>query len=235
MSRLPELDLAEIAPLPTNLKWRELERHGSWRPRRTYKPFRAAISAILNLETEIFGRLPQPSVEDIKYAIKKESRNAPDEEINLPVAEGLFRHIVENKITGRAIDVYPMMIARGEKVTFWTPAVLNVSGCPLVPFFNPRRKQLSELGRRFVFSMMNERIRVENPDFSSVKLGIYHFGDENERGLRIPQLDDDDEYELYDLNQLEEMISETYSIWTKILEGRTSEARSQSGGSGPLL
>jgi len=139
-------------------------------------------------------------------------------------------------LRGRRHDFFPLAMGVGASVVYWHSAVLIVDERPLVPFFDPRRsKVLTRLGRQFAFSMMHQRIREDSPDFKAVRLGIFQF-ERTDQGPRPPQLHTDDGVELFNLDQLEQMVAETYEIWQEVCEGREAETRRRgSGTTGPLI
>jgi hypothetical protein len=109
-------------------------------------------------------------------------------------------------------------------------ALLSVGGEPLVPFFDPRRTStnLTAQAKRFVFSVMHERIRVADPDLAHVRLGIFQFT-VPDSGPRMPKLQTDEGVVLFTFNELEEMVRETYEIWTEVYARRTERERKRSG------
>jgi hypothetical protein len=110
--------------------------------------------------------------------------------------------------------------------------VLSIDGRPLVPFFDPRRtKALTVQGRRFVFSVMHERIRAADPDFAEVVLAIVQFS-LSEKGPRIPILHIDDGIVLFTFDELDQMVRETYELWQEVCEVRTAETRRRATGKG---
>jgi len=111
-----------------------------------------------------------------------------------------------------------------------------IGGRPLIPFFDPRRsRHLTALGRRFTFSMMHQAIRIADPDLAEVRLGIFQF-EALDDGSRSVRLRTDEEIGLYDFDELDGMIRETYSIWGEVLAEREAETRRRGSGSrGPLL
>ena len=233
--RLPEIDLASIAPLPPDQKRRALEALRLGRPPYSYAPVRFSLSNILNLEAGMFedvGRVPYARIAE---AISKKAKSAAEEAANLRVASGLYAFATNTRLRGRRQDFFPMAIGVGASVVYWHSAVLMVDDRPLVPFFDPRRsKLLTRVGRQFVFSTMHQRIREDSPDFTDVQLGIFQF-EKTDEGPRPPRLYTDDGVELFGLDQLEQMVGETYEIWNEVCEGREAETRRRGGAGGTLL
>jgi hypothetical protein len=233
---LPETDLARIAPLPPKHKRRALEQLRIGRPPYRYAPVRKCFSDILNVHAALFGPLARTPFEKIALTIRAESWSDDEELANLRVAEGLYNHAVAHDLHGRKQEFFPMAIGIGEKVVFWHSLILTIGGRPTVPFFDPRRqtKRLTAEARRFVFSMMHQRIRVVDPDFAEVSLGIYQFATPD-KGPRAPVLHTDDGLVLFTFDELEEMVRDTYAIWNEVCAARTEERRSRSSGGGGMF
>ncbi len=66
--------------------------------------------------------------------------------------------------------------------------------------------------------------------------GIVQFGDATD-SQRPVKLSTDEDVELFDFDQLDQMVRETYDIWREINEARESEVRRKAagGGHGPLF
>lgn len=222
---LPELDLARIAPMPSDQKRRELERMKFGRPPYTYNPMRKGILDILNVEAGPLVDLPRTPWEAVAADIRRRGRTEDEINANLRAAEGLYVFASTYGLVGQRQDFFPLNMGISEKVTYWSPVVVEIDGRPAVPFFDPRRtKKLTARARQFVFSVMHERIRVLDPDFFDVRLAIIQFANSAE-GMRavVPHFDDD--VDLLSFEVLDEMVRETYQIWHEVLEQRESEAR----------
>ena len=232
---LPEIDLARIAPLPRDEKRRALEQVRLGRPPYSYAPVRATISDMLNVQSELIGPMPRTPWEKISAAIKRKSRSKAEEEANLRVAEGLFDFVQAREIMSRRLDIFPLQLGIGTKVVFWQPVVLTLDERAVIPFLDPRRaKGLTAKGRRFVFSVMNERIRAADPDFAGVTLAIVQFA-RSDDGPRTPIVFTDESVELFTFDELDQMVRETYELWTEISEERTAETRRRGAGGGGLF
>jgi hypothetical protein len=238
MPPLPETDLARIAPLLHDQKRKALEQLRLGRPPYSYAPVRNCISDILNIQAPLFGPLPRTPLAKIAQTIVAQARTKDEAIANLRVAEGLYNHATDHRLHGRSHEFFPMPIGLSEKVVFWYSLILVVAGRPLVPFFDPRRqtKRLTEEARRFVFSMMHERIRVADPDFANINLGIYQFST-SDTGRRAPILYTDEAVVLFTFDELDEMVRETYALWHEVCAERTERMRNSasSGGAGGML
>ncbi|WP_291842951.1 hypothetical protein [Bradyrhizobium sp.] len=179
--------------------------------------------------------MPRTPWEKIQTTIRKRSHSDVEEQANLRVAEGLFNFVSEKAIVGRRHDIFPLQLGIGTKVVFWQPVILTVDERATIPFLDPRRaKRLTAQGRRFVFSMMHERIRAADPDFADVSLAIVQFA-LSEKGPRIPVLFSDTGVELFTFEELDQMVGETYEMWREVCEERTVEARRRGATGGGLF
>ena len=227
---LSEIDLARVCPLPPDQKRNALEQIRLGHPPYSYAPVRGNISDVLNVRAGMVGALPRVPWEKIAREIRRRSRSDAEEKANLRVGRGLFDYVEERGITGRHHEIFPLALGTTTKVVFWHPVVLSVDKRPLIPFFDPRRaKSLTAQGRRFVFSVMHERIRAADPDFAEVALGIYQFT-LSDKGPRIPVLYTDAGISLFSFEELDQMVRDTYEMWREVCEGREAEARKKAGG-----
>jgi hypothetical protein len=231
---LPDLDLARIAPLSREQKRRELEKLKLKFPPYSYNPMRRSILDILHVEPGPLTTSPRTSWNQIEAGIRRCGRTEDETEANLLVAKALYLFADEEKIAGRREEFYPLPIGVSEKVTFWLPAVISVSGTTLVPLVDPRRgERLTDAGKLVAFSMMHERIRAADPDFAAVALGIFQFT-APKNGPRLARLFLDTGLKLIDFDTLDAMVRETYQIWHEVLEERRAEER-RKGGGGSLI
>ncbi len=228
--RLTETDLARIAPLSEKEQRSQLRQIRDKYPTISYNPTRTCYHDIFNVQYEMFGPAKRTSWDTIKARITKDGKSPQEIKSNLQVARGLYHYSESSGIVGRPEDFFPLPTSTGGKVKYWLPMVLNVEGVPLVPFVDPRRTyRLTEVGRRFAFSMMNERIRVADPSFAEAKFGIFQFRVE-EGDQRSPILYTDEGMQLFSFDELEAMIATTYDLWRQILEEREAEARRKASG-----
>lgn len=236
--RLPETDLARIAPLPAEQKRRALEQLKLGFPPFSYEPVRRSWPDILNVQPGLFGYAEPTAWPHIEQAIRKLSRSNKEFDFNIEVAASLHASAASCGWRAKSYDIYPLALGvTGIKVEFWLQLVIVVDDKPLIPFFEPRRSslRLSEAGRRFVFSSMHERIRAPDPEMSHVQLGIFQF-DQSKSGGRVLRLHTDSGVALYSYDELDQMVSETYAIWSDVLEGREEESRRKASGKrGTLL
>jgi len=232
---LHDTDLARIAPLPDDMKRSQLmQMKGGFSPF-SYKPVTTCYPDIFNVQSGMFGASPATPWKQIQAQVIRASRLGDEQRNNLQVAKALYEFASNAGAIARRHEFFPMHIGVGKKVSFWLPMVLAVDEKPHAIFIDPRRsKGLTELGRKFVFSMMHERIRAADADFADIKLGIIRFkdGDDDERSVRFYR---DEGIELFSLDQLETMVAATYRIWQEVYEEREAGTRRKSTGTGPLI
>ncbi len=234
--RLPEIDLARIAPLASDRKRVELERFKLGRPTITYKPVRARFADIFNVKPDLFAATDPTAWPVLERLIRAKATSDEERDANLLVAKGLYEFASANALRSRSHNFFSLSLSVGEKVEYWLPMVTVLDGAPLVVFIDPRRdKRLTGEARRFVFSMMHEHIRMANPDFAEARLCILQFGDVID-DQRPAKLWTDAGIALYGFDELDGMVRETYDIWREVSQARESEARRKSaGGYGPLF
>jgi hypothetical protein len=235
--RLPEIDLARIAPLSTDQKRVALQRFKLGRPAITYKPVRACFADIFNVRPEMFAAADPASWPVLESLIRDRAMSDDEQKANLLVAKGLYVFAQTNALRSRSQIFFPLSLSVGEKVEYWLPMVTLVNDVPLVLFIDPRRgKGLTAEGRRFTFSVMHEHIRTSNPDFAEARLGIIQFGDvvDDQRPVKLST---DRGMDLFGFDELDQMVGETYAIWREVSENREAEERSKSAseGHGPLF
>ncbi len=233
---LPDTDLARIAVLAPSLRHKALEQIRYGRPPFSYRPVRGCHLDIFNVHTEMFGPVGPTPWDVIEGRLRKTCRSGEELTANLQVARGLHNFAENTNIIGRSQEFFPLAMSAMHKVKYWLPMVLVIDERPIVPFIDPRRSRgLTRAGRRFVFSVMHERIRVADPDFASVQFGIIQF--ENSDGdRRAPIIHMDEGTELLSFDEMERMVAETYDLWREVCEQRIAEARrDETGTSGPLL
>lgn len=229
---IPEIDLACIAPLPYEEKRRALEQLKRWHPPYSYKPVRRVALESLNVDAGPLCPVGRASWAQISREIAKISRTEAEKIANLAVGEAIYDFGSRNIPFGRKQEFYAFPARGNQRLSYWVPAVVALDGRPTVLFIDPRRaKRLTEKGRRFVFSIMHERIRVHDPDFADVELGIIQFGtnkdNKNDRPISVKKAGN---MALHDFSEINAMIQDTYDIWQEVLSERAEEARSQSTG-----
>jgi|SRR6185312_2217970 len=232
--RLSEIDLARIAPLEADEKRHRLRLLKSGGPPHTYNPLRRSLGDILNLQPEMFGGGDYTPWANIESAIRKVAKSDSEEKFNLAVAKSLYNYGVGNEIRSYAKPITPWPVGYGQSVAYWWNLYTVLADQSCFVFADPRLSNpLTKLGRRFTFSMMHQRIRVPDPDFFESRLLITQFT-KGLNGARDIRLFDAAEIELYTVDQLNEMIDETYKIWLEVLRERVEDEHKKAAGSTPM-
>ena len=156
--RIPETDLARISPLSKDEKRLALRRLHLGVPPFSYDPVKHSWGDILNMQPGMFGPAKATAWEEIEKAISRRSRPGVERDNNLSVAYALHQRAISDGWRSKQHDIYPLTLASGLKLEYWLRLVLVFDGRPLVPHFDPRRSnlRLSEVGRRFAFSVMHD-------------------------------------------------------------------------------
>ncbi|WEA25517.1 type VI toxin-antitoxin system SocB family DNA replication inhibitor toxin [Rhizobium binxianense] len=232
---LPDTDLARIAPLPADMKLAALKRMRAGFSTFSYKPVRGSFGDIFNIHPPMFGPSEATPFAKVKERLERTCKAGDEITNNLRIAKALHDYASSAKIQGRHHEFFPLAISMGRKVTLWLPMVLAIDGQPYAIFIDPRRSNgLSEAGRRFVFSMMHERIRAADDDFAAVNLGIIRFVDHGD-GERSVRLFDAAGIPLYSIDELQDMVASTYKMWQEVCEERVAESRRKGTGTGGLF
>lgn len=231
---LPPTDLARIAPLPTDEKVRQLRRFKLGLPPFTYAPVRKALPDILEVSGSLFGTLgPTPLVE-IETQIRRAKTSLDGIEQNLIVARTLHQFACDNKIKAFERPFYSMTIGMLDQIRLWPDLYLVMEGRAWIPFIDTRRGNgLTEVARKFVFSLQHEHIRALDFDMRDAGLCVLQFPPEGKE--RVARVYRHEASALFTYEQLETMIDETYRLWMSISEERTEERRRAGVGSGSLL
>ena len=232
--RLSEIDLARIAPLAAEEKRYRLRILKSGGPPHTYSPLRRSLGDILNLQPEMFGSAEYTPWIKIEDAIKKAAKSDSEEQFNLAVAKSLYYYGLSEQARSytKAISAWP--VGYNQAVSYWWNLYTVLGGQPCFIFADPRvSNSLTRLGRRFTFSMMHQRIRVSDPDFAEARLLVVQFA-KGGNGTRIIKPFNEIDVELYSIDQLNEMIDETYRIWLEVLQERVEMERKFASGSNPM-
>jgi len=168
----------------------------------------------------------------IEHDIRKNSRKSNELDANLRVAKSLYSYACDKGLSGVRYDFPSLPIGISEKVFYWEPMILDVGGHPTVPFFDPRIGQrLNPAARQFTFSVMHERIRKAYPDFANARFVIFQFS-KPDGDTRIAKAHPDSGIEMLGFEVLDQMIRETYQIWSEV---RDDIRRRRTGTGGTLL
>ena len=232
--RLSEIDLARICPVPRDEKIFRLKQFKLGRPPHTYNPMRASLGDILNLQPELFPGGEYTPWSQIESDIKKRSTSDSEAKFNLAVAKALYEFGKEQGAKSYSKPIPAWSVGYGQSVTYWWNFYSVVDERPCFIFVDPRiSNPLTLDARKFVLSMMNERIKVPDPDFADSRLIVAQFTKVNE-GERAIRLFEPTSAGLFSSDEINEMINETYQLWIEVLAERADEGRQRPAGTNPM-
>ena len=159
--------------------------------------------------------------------IKKCAASESEADFNLAVAEALYEFGIGQRARSYSKPIAPWAVGYGQSVKYWWNLYTVIGRHPCFVFVDPRLSNpLTQVARKFVLSMMHERIRVPDPDFANSRLLVVQFGrtDESKRIIRLFEPTDSG---LFSFDELNEMIDETYRLWIEVLEERADDMRTK--------
>lgn len=232
--RIPETDLARITVRPADEQRIHLRQLREFRPPHTLNPFRAAIPDLMNLQYEMLGTARRTSWEQVLAKIEKSKEGSSGISKNIGVARALYDFSVEHALVSYSKPISRWNIGFGHSVSFWNSFYSVWDDDAAFVHFDPRLTHpLTREARRFVFSLMHQRLRVDDPDFSNVELVIVSFdrGEGDKRSLSLHRARG---FDLISYDRLNEMIELTYKLWVEELAFRNEAARKAAGGRNPM-
>lgn len=235
---LPDTDLARITVLREDAQRRELEKMKLGRPPYSYAPSRSAYLDIFAIQAGPLAPDLSPTPwKKIKSLVLSRSRTVEEQKANLGAAKALYDFATQNNVWGFNYTFNRLTLGSFDSVRFWEPAVLAFGKRRFVFFVDPRStKRLTTAARNFIFSIMHEHIRANDPDLTSAGLLILSLSPKNGDSARTVYSHYANPEFLLDFSTLDSMIQKTYQIWIDVLnERREEEHRRGTGTSGPLI
>ncbi len=230
LRRLPETDLANIAPLTREKKAERLRSFNSGGGNWSYDPARSQNFNIANPADPLGLLTPAPSIESIRHMVANASHCEKQESSCLEVVDLFYGWYGKNSVAAVERRTRPLPIGTLGQVQYCENFIALVDGRPTVIFLDYRRQNgLSSIGRKFAFSMMHQQIRVGDPDFPDARLLALAFPQHKKRPRRIVSYFDDG-LDLFTLAELGIMIEETYEIWSEVLNERRTEPPKRAAG-----
>jgi hypothetical protein len=135
--RLPEIDLARVATLPTDQKRRALEHFKLGHPTITSKPVRSRFADIFNVQPDMFAAADPTAWPVLERLIRTKATSDDECSANLLVAKGLHNFARSNALRSRSQAFLPLSLSVGEKVECWLLMVIALEGAPLMIFIDP--------------------------------------------------------------------------------------------------
>ena len=199
-------------------------------PRWSYQHLSRLLPDVFGLGFPLTGASRPTPFGEIERTLLQKCRFEQQRTCLLSAAEALHQFIAREGITGRHQQFGKMYMGRAAgHLVYWSPMVLNVEGRPTVIFVDPRRsEQLSENGIRFVLSMMNEHIRINDPDYANVRLAVLQIKYMNDNTTE-PFFNFDDGVALFSLPELQSMFDCTYAVWDDLHRRQQSSQETATG------
>jgi hypothetical protein len=182
------------------------------------------------------GTIPPTPFDKIRQRIETNGTSDDEIEANSGVAECLYHFAANNNVRAKRHHIAPFQLsgAVGIEVSYWLPLILVLNDRLAIPFLDPRRSHgLTSEGRRFTFSMINEKARIIDPDLFDADLLIFDVGSID--GRRVLKTHFAGFSPLMSYDELDTRVSETYADWEIVLAEREEERRRERGGRGSLL
>lgn len=227
--RLPDTDLARIAPLPTSEKWRQLRDMRAGFPEISYTPSRRHLPATLNAQgkNSLFDDLPDSPRVELIASLRRDCRSAKEFASNEEVTGLLYDWIRGEGFSVVHYDFGRLTLAAGHSVCFWTDAILSDGKQLLVfhPDFRRTTAGYTARGLRFAFSAMHHHIRGRGADFADIDPVIIRFPQPKNCPRRVRLINMPTDLELFSYDELVAMTEETLSIWTQVCSENIEEAR----------
>jgi hypothetical protein len=208
-------------------------RSGDLTSKVNYQPVRHSEPDIFNARGELLGEAREADLEVIKDRIRRDraTRNEATERANLEVAECLHERAIKKRIQARRYHISPFVLsgAAGIKLVYWSPQVLVIDRRLHVLFIDPRRGHgLTPKGRHFAFSMMHHRARAVYLDLEAAELLIFQFPmDDKKQRILVDHTASKLDQPLFDYDELEQRVRETYTMWRMVLAEREAELRAR--------
>lgn len=154
-------------------------------------------------------------------------------EMNLAIARSTHEYAQQHGLTAEQVYARPVTLAFGHTYQFGAPLLLR-SATRAFTFFPDLRRtnQLSPMGCRFVFSMMHQRWRENDPDMSDLGLVVWRYQNDGVRSIRpIECLNS----ALLSYEELSSDVRETYQILHELMHAQANGKRGDAGHPGPLF
>jgi len=221
LRRLTNNELVNIAPLPTDRKWKRLQtaaksKAGSW----SYGPIFDEIPNIFGVAPPL-GKmlgLPKPTDAQIRASIRKNSYSLDQQAACLEIADLLLDWREKNSISKAVYERFsPISLGEYGTLKLWFDIVIELNGRPHVLAFDCRRSGgYTKVGRHFAMSVLHQQIRVTNPELQDAGLILMKFPQMPEQPRSIfPVFDIDIAEPLYNADEIIEILNETMSMWSR--------------------
>lgn len=106
--RLPETDLARIAPLSPDDRRRQLEQHKFGHPPFSYNPLRHTVRDVINVAPDLFGPTEPTPWKKVAQLIRRRSRSEDEYRSNIAVAQSLHAYSIAERIRAWEQEIRPL-------------------------------------------------------------------------------------------------------------------------------
>lgn len=221
--RLPETEIANLAFTSHNQKVAFLD---NWlRPKPingSYAPLRHSLPEAANVELPLIPDLARTTLAQLEVLVTRACKGNDDRiKMNLAAVRAIRQFVDEKHAEADFLETLPMTLYPGMRYEFWSPMIVRYEGVARIVFLDLRRSGgLSPTGLHVAFSIMHERFRALNPDFSAVQFEIWRFANNDARTVRpIVEWAEPISYE-----SIISDIAETYSILNALRSGDAGRA-----------
>jgi hypothetical protein len=229
---LPDIDLANNAPLEPWAKRAQLRHFEIGIPPYSLPPFRCERPDIVNAQFPLLPPADPTPWREIERRIKNLADPGAEAETCVMLAKSYHEFVLGNGVRARFHGHPALKLGggRGFDSCFWEPYVLIFDGRMFIVFIDARRSSgLTAAGLKFAYSMMHEGLRGADPDLAPAELLVLKFGKRKYDKTRPLRLLQPGKMELYSLDQLDAMIGETYRIWEEVLRERRGGSQAGTG------
>jgi hypothetical protein len=221
--RLPETDIANLAFRSYDFKVRFL---ANWlQPKRisgSYEPLRESVGEAVHLELPLIPDLEPTTLDQLENLVIRACKgNAGRIAMNVAPVRAIRRFVDKVRAEAEFLETLPMTLYPGMRYSFWAPMIIRYDGVARIVFLDLRRNNgLSSTGLHVSFSLMHERFRALNPDFSAVRFESWRFANNDTRTVRpIAEWADPISYD-----EIMRDVAETYDILNALRAGDAGRA-----------
>lgn len=221
--RLPETDIANLAFKSYEFKVAFLS---AWlRPKQiagSYEPLRRSVGEAANVSLPLLPDIGATSLEQLERLVIKECKgNAKLIAMNLAPVRAIRQFVSDHGVEAEFLEDLPIALYPGMRYSFWVPMLVRYAGQARIVFFDLRRTGgLSESGLQVCFSIMHDRFRDLNPDFSTVGLESWRFANNAARTIRVVS----EWAEPISYDAITADVAETYAILNALRAGDAGRA-----------
>lgn len=219
ITRLSSTEVANVSVLPYDKKYAALvgiERGHSW----GYQPVHDALPMLLLAGGTLFPHLPPDNDEAlINHIVKACKRGADQQAANESVARAILGWRKKSGASGRVVSPEPLRMSV-DTLKYCADVAVVVDGVLYIISLDCRSSlTLKSTGREFMKSLIHHTARIGDLRDASVAILRTPKGSGGQRAAQFEVLAGEP---VYSLDQVLQMVTETYTIWETILRARQS-------------